>query len=110
MWGRVVGFAGVVRFLLVSSFLGVVSSGRAVLPVSPGMFCWVGSACPLPWLLVQGCSVCILLLGVVGFLGGMVYRPSLFFLGGAVNLLGVISFSVSGWGYSIFLVILFLFG
>ena len=76
----------------------------------PAVVGWVGSACPLPWLLVQGCSVCILLLGVVGFLGGMVYRPSLFFLGGAVNLLGVISFSVSGWGYSIFLVILFLFG
>ena len=61
----------------------------------PAVVGWVGSACPLPWLLVQGCSVCILLLGVVGFLGGYGLPPPGW---GAVNRLGVISFSIYGLG------------
>ena len=67
--GWVVGFAGVVLFLLVSRFWGWL--------VRVGRF-----ACPP--------------LGVAGFLGVIWFTAP--WLGGAVNRLGVISFSIYGLG------------
>lgn len=66
--------------------------------------------CPSPpGVLGAGRFACRFPLGVAGFFeGDMVYRPSLF--GGAVNLLGVISFSIYGFGVTLFFVILYLFG
>ena len=87
------GFAGGGSVFAGLGFLGLVSSGRAFCLSPPG--CLVGCVLPVPPL------------GVAWFLGLYGLPPPGW---GAVNRLGVISFSIYGFGLLYFLVILYLFG
>ena len=104
--GRVVGFAGVVLFLLVSRFWGwLVRVGRFA--CLPSFFGW-GRSANLPpvcrWVrgVLPVSLECCWVFGVIWFTAP--------WLGGAVNRLGVISFSIYGFGLLYFFVILYLFG